>query len=291
MPRLLIGLMLLIGTILPLTAATPAAEPPATTLDGSAPVYLALGDSLAVGAGASDPETAGYVPLVRNALQRSLPCHADGAGGCPELQLLNLAENGATTETLLETQLPAALEIIERRNTDDDPGNDVVAITIDIGGNDAVAGVFDACAETVTAACPQAVQETLSTISRNLIDILMPLRAAAGPDTRIAVMTYFNTLIACDYQHVADNAELVLEGVPGITPGLNGVIRQAAERADALVADTFGLLEESDLVGGPDCLHANDAGYRKIATAFTSVLTPDIARSTPAAWSERFLAR
>lgn len=278
MPSLLIALALLTTTMSLQSGTPPAATLTTPELSDSAPVYLALGDSLAYGAGASDPARTGYVPLVHEALQDRIPCQPGGEDFCSELQLLNLAENGATTTSLLETQLPPALEIIERRNTDDDPGNDVIAITIDIGGNDAVAGVFEACAEDVTLACAPAVQETLSTISRNLTATLMPLRAAAGPDTQIAVMTYFNTLIGCDYRDVADNAELVLQGVPGITPGLNGVIKQAADRADAVIADTFGKLEIGDLVGGVDCLHANDSGYEKIAEAFVDILTIEATR-------------
>ena len=275
MPRLLIATILLATVAIPIPDTIPSNATAPAELNNEAPVYLALGDSLAVGAGASEPARTGYVPLVHEALRQSFPCEQGDDVPCSELQMVNLAEGGATTTTLLENQLPQALALIEARNTDDVPGNDVIAITIDIGGNDAVAGVFDACAESVTARCPQAVQETLSIISMNLTTILMQLRGAAGPETSIAVMTYFNALIACDYRHVADNAGLVLDGVPGITPGLNGVIRQAAERADARVADTFGLLTVDDLIGGADCLHANDAGYRKIATVFTSVLTTD----------------
>lgn len=278
MPSFLIATILLVTIAMTRTDTPDAGAGAMDALGNEAPVYLALGDSLAVGAGASNPERTGYVPLVHSALRETIPCGTGGDVPCPELQLVNLAEGGATTTSLLESQLPQALALIEARNSDDVPGNDVIAITIDIGGNDAVAGVFDACAETVTERCPEAVQETLTTISRNLTAILMQLRAVAGPDTSIAVMTYYNALIGCDYRHVADNAGLVLEGVPGIMPGLNGVIRQAAERADVRVADTFGLLLEEDLIGGADCLHVNDAGYRKIARAFTSVLTADIAR-------------
>lgn len=278
MSNLLIGLILLVGATIPYAVEASAAAPPHAPLDERAPVYLALGDSLAFGAGASDPERTGYVPLLHASLQRSMPCHPKGEHACSELQLVNLAENGATTTTLRQTQLPAALAILESRNTDGDPGNDVVAITIDIDGNDAVGGVFDSCATTVSLACGQALQETFSTISENLTAILMQLRAAAGPEIRIAVMTYFNSLIACDYRDAADNAELVLQGIPGITPGLNGIIRLAAERADALVADTFGMLGVNDLIGGIDCLHANDSGYEKIASAFMTVLGTETAR-------------
>lgn len=241
-------------------------------LADDAPIYLALGDSLAYGTGASDPAATGYVPLVHDALRQHLPCASGETGPCPELQLLNLAEGGATTDSLLERQLPAAIEILEGRNDDDDPDNDVRVITIDIGGNDAVAGVFDACADAVTAACPGAVQETLETVERNLTAILMQLRGAAGPDTEIAVMTYYNALIGCDYRDAAENAEMVLNGVPGVMPGLNGIIRQVAERAHVTVAETFGKLGPDDLVGGPDCLHADDSGYVRIAEAFVEVL-------------------
>jgi lysophospholipase L1-like esterase len=265
---------LLAALLLALAAATPATAAPERShgLAAGAPVYLALGDSLAFGIGASDPGVSGYVPLVHDALRENLPCEA---GSCPELQLLNLAESGATTETLLDTQLPTAIDVLRQRNGDADPGNDVRVITVDIGGNDAVQGVFAACGEEVTLACPSAVQETLATVERNLTAILMPLRAAAGPDAEIAVMTYYNALVGCDYRDVADNAGLVLNGVPGVTPGLNGIIRQVAERAQVTVVDTFGKLGPDDLVGGEDCLHANDAGYRKIAAAFIAALTPD----------------
>jgi lysophospholipase L1-like esterase len=267
----LIVVLLLVAALAPLAGQASAATAP-SALAPSAPVYLALGDSLAFGVGASDPEATGYVPLVHDALRQRLPCRPGGDGPCPELQLLNLSESGATTDTLLGSQLPAAIEVIRSRNGDADPGNDIRAITVDIGGNDAVQGVFDACAEAVTAACPGAVQETLATIEHNLTAILMQLRAAAGPDTEIAVMTYYNALVGCDYRDSADNAELVLQGIPGVMPGLNGIIRQIAERTHVTVADTFGALGPDDLVGGPDCLHANDSGYRKIAGAFIDVL-------------------
>jgi lysophospholipase L1-like esterase len=268
---------LLIATLLTLVTASPAVATPVASSGPAddAPVYLALGDSLAFGVGASDPEVTGYVPLVFDALRQLLTCAGGGAPPCSDLQLVNLSESGATTETLLETQLPAALDILQQRNGDADPGNDVRVITVDIGGNDVVHGVFDACSGSLTLACGRAAQETVAIVERNLTAILMPLRGAAGPDTEIAVMTYYNALVGCELSATADNAELILQGVPGVTPGLNGVIREVAARAQVTVVDTFGRLGPDDLVGGEDCLHANDAGYQKIATAFIDRLAAD----------------
>lgn len=273
MRALLAALLLAIVTISPAGAAPDASF----GLVEDAPVYLALGDSLASGVGASDPEATGYVPLIHDALVETPICRKKP---CPELQLLNLGESGATTETLMDTQLPAAIEVLRQRNGDADHANDVRLITIDIGGNDVVHGVFDACADSITLACGQAVQETLATVERNLTDILVPLRAAAGPDTEIAMMTYYNPLVGCDLAGSAGNAELILNGLPGVTPGLNGIIRQVAGRANVTVVDTVGKLGPDDLVGGEDCLHANDAGYEIIATAFIDVLTTDSADAT-----------
>jgi lysophospholipase L1-like esterase len=123
------------------------------------------------------------------------------------------------------------------------------------------------------------VQQTFASIDANLTETLVHLRTAAGPDTTIVAMTYFNSLLDCDLQQAVENANLILEGLPGISLGLNGTIRQAAARADVAVAETFGLLGPDDLVGGEDCLHANDSGYMKIADAFAEVLLPWADRS------------
>lgn len=279
MIRALIPLLLLASAIVPMNAAqTSGPAHSDADLNDAAPVYLALGDSLAFGAGASDPNVSAYVPLVHDALKREAACPSETSSTCGDLQLLNLAENGATTVSLQETQVPAAVAILEERNGDSDPHNDVVVITVTIGGNDAFSALIQVCASSINIVCAERMQQTLGTIERNLTSTLRQLREAAGPDTRIAVMTYFNSLIACDFEAAAPNADLVLEGAPGLTRGLNGVIRLSAERANAEVAETFGILQAEDLVGGVDCLHANDAGYRKITEAFVSVLTSESTR-------------
>jgi lysophospholipase L1-like esterase len=126
--------------------ATPAQE-------GSAPIYLALGDSLAVGAGASEPAISGYVPLLHEMIKADHPCEEAEQDECQELVLVNLAEGGATTASLKDAQLPAALELLEERNSDDNPTNDVSVITITIGGNDAFNALAPVCADGLTPIC------------------------------------------------------------------------------------------------------------------------------------------
>jgi lysophospholipase L1-like esterase len=266
MTSLLVGLMLVVSAAFMQQHATPDATPVAPDLDTGAPVYLALGDSLAYGIGATDPEATGYVPLLHAMLQ-------EGMDGGDTLQLANISENGATSTTLLENQLPMALQVIDQHNGDDDPNNDVEIITIDIGGNDAFRPLLEVCGTGLNQGCIQAVEEIFGTLSANLAATLGQLRAAAGPDVPIAIMTYANSLIACDQQAIAPAAELVLEGAPdGSMPGMNDLIREVASGTGAIVAEAYGLLGAEDLVGGTDCLHPNDAGHQRIADAFAAAI-------------------
>lgn len=247
---------------------------PAPPEQASAPLYLALGDSLATGVGASDPDETGYVPLVHDDLRRNLECDPGTDSACPDRQLRNLARSGATTTTLFRDQVPEALKVIEARNGDEDPGNDVEIISVDIGGNDAFS-VYPACSGGVTAGCIEAVRTMFATVSRNLATALAELRDAAGPDTRIIVMTYYNALIGCERAAAAPMADALLEGGAGVPVGLNDVIRERGAQVSAGVAETYGRLGPGDLVGGDDCLHPVDSGYRIIADAFTAATTPE----------------
>ena len=65
------------------------APAPTTTGAQDAPVYLALGDSLAFGVGASNPSATGYVARVYETLKKSERYQATG------LELVNLSVPGA----------------------------------------------------------------------------------------------------------------------------------------------------------------------------------------------------
>lgn len=264
------------AALLSLTAGlSPAAATPPGGLVPGLPVHVALGDSVAAGAGA--PPGQGYVPLLVEQLRDDLNCSpaaaATAADGCPRLQLANLSRGGATTTSLVADQLPMAVALLRSRNGDANPRNDVETISLTIGGNDVYGPVVSACIPTPTAACAVTVASSLNTAQRGLATILGTLRDAAGPSTRIAVMTYYNPLPGCHLAPFAALGDQVLEGGGGVPAGLNDIIRAAAAATGADVAETYGLVGPGELVGGRDCLHPNAIGHAEIAPVFAAALT------------------
>ncbi|HET8988528.1 MAG TPA: SGNH/GDSL hydrolase family protein [Humibacillus sp.] len=279
--------------------AGPAGGPPP-----GLPVYLALGDSIANGQQSAplikDYWTTvagwranGYVAQFKSDLVSSLNClpaHSDAArDGCRQLQLVNLARSavpamdgqpekpGVTTQVVIDEQLPTATAMLEARNDDDNPRNDVKVVTIDVGGNDVFGPITAACLGASTAGCPAAVAAAFSSFAANYTRILGDLRAAAGPDTVIITMTYYNPLPYCALGAANPAAgpfgDWVLEGgtLPGVgtlPAGLNDIIDAISQQNGARVADTFGQLGSGDFVGGADCLHPNLSGHTKIAAIF-----------------------
>src|SRR3972149_3533080 len=91
---------------------------------GGAPLYIALGDSLSAGVGASNYVEKGFVGLVHDKLG-------------PEFALLNLGIAGDTSRELIEEgPLDRVIAEIEQRNYDDNADNNVTVVTLEIGGND-----------------------------------------------------------------------------------------------------------------------------------------------------------
>src|SRR4051812_28142525 len=84
-------------------------------------VYLALGDSLAFGVGATDPAQLGYVPRLFNFF------HGTAHGGVDTF--VNYSRPGETSESMISGgQLGQALADIQNK--------DVRVVTLDIGAND-----------------------------------------------------------------------------------------------------------------------------------------------------------
>jgi len=257
------------GTVTMLVV-TMALSLPAAANETEGPVHLALGDSVAWGFGTERPDHHGY-SAVLSRFARSMDCREDEPAGCPRLELVNMSVPGAKSGDLIEDQLPDALALLEARNGDTDPGNDVELITITIGGNDLFQPVVDACLGGVTDTCVGVIVSGLNDYADNLAVILGGLRAAA-PDTEIVIMTYYNPLGTCVLADLTLLADNVLEGLGGLPTGLNPIIRATAQGFGVKVAETHLLLDDQDFVGGNDCLHPDKSGYHKIAKAFEAVL-------------------
>jgi lysophospholipase L1-like esterase len=211
---------------------------------GSAALYVALGDSVAAGAGT-------YVGLLFPHYQSTLGV----------TQLSNRAVSGATSGSLRTGgQLDRALADITA-------ASDTRAVTIDIGGNDGgeCAGSWDSCP-----------------FRYNFFATLSDLRAALdsdpGPES-FAAMAYYNPASGLggdgpnsepyyDRGLLGTDLAINCEITAGPQVGINDVIYQEAGRRGAWVADPYLAFKEGGQAFMADSLHPNDAGHAAIAAAF-----------------------
>ncbi len=235
----------------------------------SAGTYLALGDSLAVGVGATRPAELGYVARI-------------GASIAPA-STVNIAISGETSASFIAGgQLAIALDRIARSEPP------VTVVTLDIGGNDLLRLLWtEPCASAPgTAGCREIVASTLAEISANYRDIVSAVRGALDvrvSRARLIAMTYFNPFSGTDALHEA-SAEIALLGADGridceapaaANRGMNDIISCVGVELGATVVDVHpafeGLGLELTHIGSDD-IHANDLGYQVIADAFLEVL-------------------
>jgi lysophospholipase L1-like esterase len=267
--------------------------------DASAtPYYLALGDSLATGGGATAGES--YVDDI---------FHVESSV-VPGLQLENLACSGDSTGRMIDgglctnyttgTQLGDAEAFLS-----DHPGQ-VSFVTIDVGGDD-----IDGCGFDVTAIDPTCVSAALSRIATNLPIIMAGLRQAGG-SVPIVGMTYYDPSLAAyvtgaplfpgttsENRTLAHQSVAVLQKV---NRELAGVYRKygakvanvaapfasanwsptgsfAGQTVPLNVADLCNWTHMCDTASGDPNVHANDTGHGILADAFEKVLRLHRSRS------------
>ena len=235
----------------------------------SSPLYLALGDSLAAGVGASEPAQTGYVGLVYDALLTDPAFYND-------LTLMNLGDPGETTTSMLAGggQMEEALRQIESRRDDGIAGNEVAVISIDIGANDfipLVLGDSPCLPNPLVEACTQAATSALTTFRSNFADIMHRLRAAAGPEVEIVAVGLYNPLSGTGgpFDAVGDAAVELF----------NSTVAAAATDRDirATFADVFVLFdgrgpELTHIAETPQDVHPNDSGHYLMARAVVGAL-------------------
>lgn len=278
-------------TVIAVAAALVIAQPAAAIGPGRsgdhAPLYyLSLGDSLAAG---EQPVGDGVhgAPTSEGYAEQLL---AIARAWYPNLQLVKLGcSGGETTRTMIEggicaydhgSQLDEALAFLHAH------GKFVAFITIDIGIND-----FP-CQDDV--GC---VEGGLLTIGANLPDILAQLREAAGPETPIVGMNYYDPILGYWLTGAAGQV-IALQSI-GIFQYINGVFGTIYGAAYMPIADVMGAFETTN--GAPFALppfgtvptnvaricqytwvctgppygpnnHANAAGYGVMAQAFATAL-------------------
>jgi lysophospholipase L1-like esterase len=206
-------------------------------------LYIALGDSLSAGIGASSP-LKGWVRLYYGYL----------ASTGSVTRLHNLAQAGHTTTDLRRLRLPQAVGLI-------DSSDDTVRITINIGFN-------DVCESANAPGCP---------IGDNLRAILGTLNEALARDPgeeSIQIMETYNQYVGTERDGVfrayllGSDLKVDCSGT-GSALGLNDLLHCIGVQNNAVPVDVlpaFDAGREGFLAA--DHSHPNDAGHRAIAQAF-----------------------
>jgi len=256
------------GDAAPPESRSPSDAPP-TIVSSDGLTYIALGDSLSVGVGASEASETSFVPLVHESLGN-------------DYELINLGHGGDTSADLIgDGHLNEAIETIIGRNDDGIDGNEVALVTLEIGGNDLLGLYFGAvltgtCPD-VTAilskpACTEPLATALAEFDANLGETLNQL-LEADPSLRVLLLTLYNPFPG--FLPVQSIAALALEGLADsqFPDGLNDIIRDQAGQRDIPVVELYEPFENTagELISG-DFIHPNDAGYRVMAEAVIATL-------------------
>jgi lysophospholipase L1-like esterase len=260
--------LILVGGVI-LSAA--AFSGPVAASEPQETLYIAMGDSLAWGDGASVPERNGYVPRLAGYFSGERNGGAD--------RLINLAVRGATTSDLQAAQLGDALALIG------DPATDTRVITISIGGNDLLDLINDpsdpCLVDATSPTCQFMLFTAMSGVATNMPVILGSLQAALleDPGTEsVFVLLPYNAFSGTGHPLEAMIAAVML-GTDGtvdctVDPsryGLNDILGCTAQATGAVVVDAYPLFEghvlELTHMGEGFNVHPNDDGYAVIAKA------------------------
>jgi lysophospholipase L1-like esterase len=217
--------------------------------------YIALGDSISSGSGASSYSKS-FVQLHLGYLE------SNGSG--VDL-VINAGVPGVGSKDLISQQLPRALAEINSSTP-------VKAVTIEIGINDLP--FARPCADSSSAACPYAAD------LRMILERLNAALVSRDPGVKVQVMQYFNPAVGTSGESEMRvrllGSDLKIDcTASGAALGLNDLIHCIALEEGAVPVDVLPLFDAA----GPayiaaDGMHPNDAGHLAIAMAFGGAATP-----------------
>ena len=257
------GLVVLIGVIVTAGMALACSEPVTKH-------YIALGDSIAEGRGATDPERLGYVGLFNGFYEED----HDG----PET-LTTYEQQDETSASIMANQVANAVHMISDEDTD------VEVVTLTVGGNDflPLVGQEPCASNPIGQECQTIVAASMTAFSVNYPAILDELKAALDTDPgeeQLLVTTYYNP-----YKGTGSAFELPTDGILFGTDGtvdcaanttdftkagLNDMITCFATAAGATTVDLYSVITDKALTHthiATGDIHPNDSGYRLIADA------------------------
>lgn len=238
-------------------------------------VYLALGDSLAWGDGASDPATTAYVPLLAD--------YFAGTANGGAKTALNLAVRGETTGSFMAGQMNAAVATIL------DPATDTRVVTMSIGGNDLLNLLnepTDACViNPASLECQVGLAQALGEVANNYPTIMGTLAFALANDPgteKVFVLTLYNPFggTGSPFEAAVDQGLLGVDltvdcaaaQANPMNAGLNDIVSCTSAFFGATVVDGYQTIGDNALalthIGDPGFnIHPNDDGYAAIAKA------------------------
>jgi lysophospholipase L1-like esterase len=187
--------------------------------------YMAMGDSLAAGQGAL-PAIQGYVYLLY---------YSGVFGNAFETVLNNAGVSGATSQDVLDHQIPQAITAFEP-----------TVITITMGANDLISVLRGAD-----------LTEVLAHFQANLTEVLRRLRLEL-PNTRV----YISNLYSIPGFAASEQ----------VVPVFNLIVAGTAAQFGVPVADVFSAFSGKQGLVQPLGIHPTNAGYRAMARAFLDVI-------------------
>jgi lysophospholipase L1-like esterase len=277
-----------VSCLLPATALGSTKSPKKQSITPT--YYVALGDSLSAGA---QPTLAGKtVPTDQGYANDLLATEQHKIKG---LKLKDLGCLGESTTTMLKggphctykgVQLKEAVAFIKTHK--------IAFVTLDIGAND-----VDGCASMSGAALVTCVESGLKTVTANTPKIVKALRHAIGKQVPILGMNYYDPFLA-DFLGDTSGQALAMESV-GLSKLLGDDLAKAFKPQKVKLVDVANAFQtfvpfttKTNLAGhgqvpvavarictftwmcalkprGPN-IHANKAGYKKIAGVFAAKL-------------------